>query len=133
MVGDSAEEEILRRLANIEREVTSLDETSAFAMRASREAHLAELDKIFGRSRRRAQIYLAANGRRTVGEIAGHLRMKGPNVSADLSILEQEGLLVPKVEGVFTYWNKKAIDRTLGISRHLIDRFDLTADGLPAP
>ena len=124
--------EILRRLENIEHQVTSLDETSAFAMRSSREEHIAELDKIFGKSKRRAQVYLAADGRRTVGQIADHRSMKGQNVSTDLTKLGDEGLLQWRTQGANTYWRKKAIDRTLRISKHLMDCFGLDPDGTPA-
>ena len=67
-----------------------------------------------------------------MNEIAEHLSLKSTNVSRDMTRLEREDLLVARVEGTSNYWNKKAIDRTPGISRHLMDRFDLTADGLPA-
>ena len=124
--------EILRRLANIEKKVESLDETNAFAMRSNRDAHRKTLDDIFGRSARRAQVYLAANGKRSVNEITQLLGMKHQNVSAALGEVEKGGLLsVTSVAGS-SYWNKKPIDSSLGISELLMDKFKLTADGAKA-
>ena len=126
----SANEEILRRLSNIEHRVASIDETSAFAMRANRVAHPEQIAQIFRRSKRRAQIYIAANGKRTVNGIAEVLQMKQPHVSRELTYLEREGLLVATSLGAENYWNKKPIDRTLGISDYLQEHFDLSADGV---
>jgi hypothetical protein len=86
-------QQILNRLAHIEHKVESIDETNAFALRAEAEKHQKTVGKIFGRSKRRAQIYLAADGTRGVAEIAQHLGIKLPNVSPELRILKEEGLL----------------------------------------
>ena len=45
---------------------------------------------VFGRSKRRVQVYLAANGQRSVQEIGELLRMKAPNVSSELKTLQNE-------------------------------------------
>ena len=124
-----ASREILRRLTNIEKKVGSIDETNAFSMRSNRDAHQDQLKQLFGRSKRRAQVYLAANGRRAVGEIAEHLGMKRQNVTIELQTLEKEGLLSAQTSGSATYWNKKPIDWALGISDLLIAKFKLDPDG----
>lgn len=124
-----AAEEILRRLSNIEKKVESLDETTAFAMRSSRDEHRKTLDEVFGKSWRRAQVYLAANGRRSVNDIATLLGMKPPNVSIELAKLEKGGLLSVASTGGSNYWGKKPIDDSLGISDYLMRKFSLNADG----
>lgn len=127
--GDSgSSEEILRRLANIEHQVTSIEETNAFAMRSNREQHREQIIKIFKHSKRRPQVYLAANGKRSVDEIAQQLGMKQPNVSRDLGRLEREGLLKVSASG---YWTKKPIDWSLGVSELLMREFGLQVDGTP--
>jgi hypothetical protein len=69
------DQQILDRLAKIEHKVDSIEQTNAFALRAEADKHFAEVKKIFGKSIRRAQVYLAADGARSVQEIAQHLSM----------------------------------------------------------
>jgi len=124
------DQQILNRLANIEHKVDSFEQTTAFALRADFEKHTAEVQKIFKRSRRRAQIYLAADGTLGVEEIAEHLRMKRQNVGPELRFLADEGLLelVDSSDGR-DIWAKKPLDRTLRITKYLCAQFQLRADG----
>src|SRR5689334_14022023 len=87
------DQQILSRLGNLEHKVDSIDQTNAFALRADSERHAVEMKKIFTTSKRRAQIYLAADGVRSVEEIANHLGMQRQNVGPDLKHLGEEGLL----------------------------------------
>jgi hypothetical protein len=132
---DKAEEpyqQILHRLAHIEHKVDSIDETNAFALRADAEKHEETVKKIFGKSKRRAQVYLAADGTRGVVEIGQHLGIKTPNVSPDLRILKEEGLLeIVDASGRQDFWAKKTIDTTLRISKYLCEQYNLTSDGRP--
>jgi DNA-binding transcriptional ArsR family regulator len=132
---DKAEEpyqQILHRLAHIEHKVDSIDETNAFALRAEAEKHHETVRKIFGKSKRRAQIYLAADGTRGVVEIAQHLGMKQPNVSPDLRILKEEGVLeIVDASGRQDFWARKTIDKTLRISKYLCELYNLRPDGRP--
>src|SRR5258708_1669760 len=84
---------LLSRISKIQHKVDSLEQTTAFALRADSDRHLAEVQKIFRRSTRRARVYLAANGARNVQDIAHHLGMQHPNVSVELRKLVDEGLL----------------------------------------
>lgn len=130
---DKAEDrdlQILSRLAHIEHKVDSIDETSAFALRAEADKHKETVKKIFKRGRRRAQVYLAADGTRGVIEIAEHIGMKRQNVGPQLRILKDEGLLeLVDAPGGRDIYAKKAIDRTLRISRYLCDEYNLKSDG----
>ena len=129
----SRDQQILSRLANIEHKVDSIDQTNAFALRADEAKHLASVERVFRKSKRRAQIYLAANGSRSVEEIADHLGMKQQNVSRDLMALGSEGLLgLAESVGHRKIWSKKALDRTVRISKHLQNKFNLASDGRPA-
>jgi DNA-binding transcriptional ArsR family regulator len=124
------DQQILNRLGKIEHRVDSIDQTSAFALRAEEEKHLQVVRGIFGSSKRRAQVYLAANGHRGVQEIAQHLGMKRQNVGSDLNVLYTEGLLeLGDSVGGRDIWAKKALDRTLQITKFLQKEFGLARDG----
>jgi hypothetical protein len=56
------DQQILNRLSKIEHKVDSLEQTTAFALRADAEKHSASVWEIFKKSKRRAQVYLAADG-----------------------------------------------------------------------
>jgi len=125
------DQQILNRLAKIEHKVDSIEQTNAFALRADSEKHFGEVKKIFKTSLRRAQVYLAADGSRSVGEIASHLGMKVQNVSPDLKYLNDEGVLeLVGSQGNRDIWAKKPIDRTLRITRFLCGEFGLDKNGI---
>jgi DNA-binding MarR family transcriptional regulator len=123
-------QQILSRLSNIEHKVESIDETNAFALRAEEAEHQKTVKTIFKSGRRRAQVYLAADGSRGVVEIARHLGMKTPNVSPQLKALKYEGLLeIVDAPGRQDFWAKKPIDRTLRITQYLCKEYNLRPDG----
>jgi DNA-binding transcriptional ArsR family regulator len=125
------DQQILDRLAKIEHKVDSIEQTNAFALRAEADKHFAEVKKIFKRSHRRAQVYLAANGIRSVHEIAAHLGMQRQNVGPDLRFLGEEGLLeLVDSQGNRDIWAKKPVDRTLRITPFLCREFVLEKNGL---
>lgn len=124
-------QQILSRLGRIEQKVDSLDQTTAFALRAEAEMHSESVLKIFGNSRRRAQVYLAVNGQRGVQEIAEHLEMKRQNVGTDLKVLAEEFLIeIHNNEGGKDVYTKMAVDKTLRISKLLQKQFNLGPSGL---
>ena len=129
---EDRDQQILRRLTNIEHKIDALEQTNAFALRADADRHFESVNNIFGDKHRRVQVYLAANSQRSVQEIANLLIMKQPNVSRELTYLFQEGLLeVVEEEGGKNYWGKKPIDRTIRISYLLMKKYKLDQDGLP--
>ena len=127
------DQQILSRLARIEHRIDSLDQTTAFALRAEAAKHFDSVRQIFTRSKRRAQVYLAANGSRGVQEIAAYLGMPRQNVTPVLSRLREEGLLeISDTQGGKDIWAKKPVDRTLRIAKFLQDEFSLETGGRPA-
>ncbi len=127
------DQQILNRLSKIEHKVDSMDQTQAFALRAEAEKHSTTIKKIFKNSKRRAQIYLAADGSRGVQEIAEHLGMQRQNVGPDLKILREEGMLeITDTAGGRDIWGKKPIDHTLRISQFLRKEYSLSPDGRSA-
>jgi DNA-binding MarR family transcriptional regulator len=124
------DQQILNRLARIEHRVDSIDQTSAFALRAEAEKHFNSVMQIFRNSKRLAQVYLAADGTRGVKEIAKHLGMQRQNVGPALKELGREGLLeLIDSQGGKDIWSKKALDRTLRVSKHIQKVFSLMSDG----
>src|SRR5207249_4368659 len=124
------DQQILSRLASIQHKVDSIEQTNAFALRADKEKHENSLRDIFRNGKRRAQVYLSANGARSVQEIADHLKMKRPNVSAQLKALATEGILeIAYSSGGKDYWSKKPLDHTIRITRFLCNEFSLSDDG----
>jgi DNA-binding transcriptional ArsR family regulator len=127
---DGPYQQILSRLAQLEHKVESIDETNAFALRATASAHQQSIREIFKHGKRRAQVYLAADGTRGVVEIADHLDMKQPHVSRQLKFLKNEGLLeLMDRPGRQDFWTKKAIDRTVRITQYLCAMYNLLPNG----
>jgi hypothetical protein len=127
------DQQILSRLARIEHKVDSMDQTQAFALRADADKHFKSVEAIFKSGKRRAQIYLAADGSRGVQEIAKHLNMQRQNVGPELKKLATEGMLeVVDTAGGKDIWAKKPVDRTLRISQFLQIEFSLGPDGRKA-
>ncbi len=64
--------------------------------------------------------------------IAGHLGMNQQNVSRDLQLLGDEGLLeIIENNGGSKFWGKKALDRTLRVTKFLCAEYSLAHDGKP--
>src|SRR6266849_6534132 len=106
------DQQILNRLAKIEHKVDSLERTTAFALRAEAQKHFDSVKEIFRNGKRRAQVYLAADGQRSVHQIAEYLGMQPPNVSRELQTLAEEGLLeIIDTDGGANIWCKTPIDR----------------------
>jgi len=125
------DQQILDRLAKIEHKVDSIEQTNAFALRPEADKYFAEVKKIFRKSLRRAQVYLAADGARSVQEIAQHLGMQRQNVCPDLKHLGDEGLLeLVDSQSNRDIWAKKPVDRTLRITPFLCKEFVLHKNGL---
>lgn len=123
-------QQVLNRLGLIEHKVDSLEQTTAFALRAEASKHRASAMDIFKKSKRRAQVYLAADGNRGVQEIAEHLKMKRQNITPELRVLKDQGLLeIVGSSGGRDLWGKTPIDRTLRITQVVCEEFGLERDG----
>lgn len=124
------DQQILNRLANIQHKIDSIEQTNAFALRADAERHRESVREVFGTSKRKVQVFLSADGDRTVNDIAKHLGMKRPNVSAALKKLSDEGLLeIIDTDGGAHFYAKTPLDRTIRISPFLCKEYNLTKDG----
>lgn len=120
-------EEVARDIREIKWHQEAIDSSMELLIKANRETILAEIMSFFGRSKRRAQVFLVVDGKRTVEDIAQLLDMKRPNVSRELTKLKKEGLVEIKritKEGYYVY-KKRRVDRILGISRTLRKKFEI--------
>jgi len=123
-------QQILSRLGLIEHKVDSLEQTTAFALRAEASKHRASAMEIFRRSKRRAQVYLAADGSRGVQEIAAHLKMQRQNITPELRALKDQGLLeIVGSSGGRDLWGKTPIDRSVRITQFVCEEFNLERNG----
>ena len=128
---EDRDQQILRRLTNIEHKIDSLEQTTAFSLRADEKRHFESVKTIFGERIKCVQVYLAANGNRSVNDIASLLIMKPSNVSRELGRLRQEGLIeIIEKEGGKVIYAKTPIDRTMRISQWLMKEHQLDRDGL---
>jgi DNA-binding transcriptional ArsR family regulator len=120
-------DEIAKDIREIKWHQEAIDSSMELLLKANRDAILAEIMSFFGRSKRRAQIFLAVDGKRTVEDITKLLDLQKPNVSAGLTKLKNEGLIeIKKItsEGYYIY-KKRRVDRILGISKKLRQKFEL--------
>jgi len=120
-------DQILKDIREIKWHQESIDGSMELLIKANRDAILPEIMKFFGRSRRRAEIFLAVNGKRAVREIAEILGMKESNVSRELAKLKREGLIEIKritSEGYYIYC-KGRVNRILRISQKLKEKFEV--------
>jgi len=120
-------DEIAKDIREIKWHQEAIDSSMELLLKANRDAILVEIMGFFGRSKRRAQVFLAVDGKRTVEDLTKLLALQKPNVSADLTRLKNEGLIeIKKItsEGYYIY-KKRRVDRILGVSKKLRQKFEL--------
>ena len=104
----------------------AIDSSMELLIKAHRQQIEEEIMRFFGKSKRRAEIYLKCDGKNTVSDIANQLQMKIPNVSRELTKLKQEGLIkVKRITDKGYIYEKTKIDRILKISKKLKQKFNL--------
>src|SRR5437867_1699066 len=119
-------DELSQDIKEIKWHQEAIDASMEMLIRANKKQILTEILGFFGNSKRRAQVYLAVDGERSVAAIAGLLTMKGPNVSSELTLLKDFGLIeVKSVSGPAIVYKKRKIDRILGVGRELEQIFRL--------
>lgn len=121
---------ILRRISSIENKIDSLDQTTNFALRSEEEKHQETIDKIFGKSKIRAQIYICVDGINKLKDIGEHLHIKSPNIYPEITILKEEGLIFPSSSDSGVIYSKTALENSFRISKYLMEKFHLDKNGL---
>ncbi len=99
----------------------AIDSSMELLIKANSEKILEEIFKFFGRSKRKAEVFLAVDGQRTVEDITDFLGMQKPNVSRHLTSLKEEGLVeIKKVtRGGYYVYKRRRVDKILGLSKKL--------------
>lgn len=119
-------DEVARDIREIKWHQEAIDSSMELLIKANRETILSEIMEFFGKSRRRAQVFLAVNSTRTVQKIAALLSMKLPNVSIELTKLKEEGLVeIKEITADGYIYKKRRVDKILGISRKLRKKFNI--------
>ena len=118
--------EVAQDIREIKWHQAAIDSSMELLIKANRESILPEIMMFFGKSKRRVEVFLAVDGKRTVDDIARLLKMKGPNVSRELTNLKQEGLIeIKRIKGEGYVYKKRRVDRILGISLRLKREFGI--------
>lgn len=130
MGSESQDREILRRLIGIDHKADSMQDSLAWIVRANAGELKQQLLSEFGASKRRAQVYLALDGTRTVNDVAEHLSMKRQNVTGELKTLKRLRLVdIVESDGRGTIYCKKFFDAVVGLSGALMTKFNLDPSG----
>ncbi|MFW9889516.1 MAG: hypothetical protein ACFFER_15115 [Candidatus Thorarchaeota archaeon] len=117
------EKGILENLNVIVREIRTLNDAIRFSIRLDRAKLVKYALDVFGRSKKRAEVFLAINASSAATEIAEELGMKQPNVSAESRILADSGLILPcKKIGKGCIYGKSPFFDNLGWEEILKDR-----------
>ncbi len=118
--------EVAQDIREIKWHQAAIDSSMELLIKANRESILPEIMMFFGKSKRRVEVFLAVDGTRTVDDIARLLKMKGPNVSRELTNLKQEGLIeIKRIKREGYVYKKRRVDRILGISQRLKREFGI--------
>lgn len=77
-----------------------------------------DIRKVFGRSRKRADVFLALNRDRNISEVAKDIGMQRQNVADDIKVLRKAGLVMPLTTGGRgdVWVRNPVLDRILGLT-----------------
>jgi DNA-binding transcriptional ArsR family regulator len=120
-------DEIAKDIREIKWHQEAIDSSMELLIKANKVDILTEIMDFFGRSKRRAEIYLLVDGKRTVEDITEFLGLQKPNVSLELTKLKTEGLIEIKriTKGGYYIYKKRRVDSILHISKKLKKKFEL--------
>lgn len=111
--------ELHEKVDKILQRVESMDNFLPWLIRPQAKAILEEMKPFFVKRISAAKVYLEVDGEKTVTAIGQKLTMKQPNVSREITVLRDMGLIEPKTTGNSTVYRKTKIDRIIGLSREL--------------
>jgi hypothetical protein len=119
-------DELSKDIREIKWHQEEIDSSLEMLLRANKENLLREVLEMFGRSKRRARVYLAVDGIRNVGEIASDEGIHDKNVYNELKVLKRGSLIVIKGEKEKQLVFKKSkLDHILNLSKILRKKFSL--------
>jgi len=125
-------EDMFEEVKKIRWHQEAIDSNIELITRAHGKEILREIMEFFGnvpgkkKAINRARIFLAIDGKRSVGKIADDLKLKLPNVSTEMTKLKDMGLIeVKEVTKEGIVYKKRKVDTLLRISQKLIKDFEL--------
>jgi len=119
------DQQIMRRLANIEKDLNLIKQSDELTMKANREYYYKLIDQLFG-GVRRAQIYLLLDGERSTRYIANFFNLeKTSNIVRELKALENYGFVRMVKRSL---WVKTKMDSILDISKYVKKKHKLNND-----
>lgn len=124
-------EDMFEEVKKIRWHQEAIDSNIELITRAHGKEILREIMEFFGnvpgkkKAINRARVFLAVDGKRSVGKIADDLKLQLPNVSTEITKLKDTGLIEVKEvtkEGII--YKKRKVDTLLRISQKLIKDFE---------
>jgi DNA-binding transcriptional ArsR family regulator len=104
--------------------IEAIDASLATMLRSNRQDFLESIAMVFGRSKRRAQVFQAIDGRKSIIEISEYLGMSSSAVSREATILKNTGLIqVKEIQGRQIIYKQSPINRILDVDGMLRRRF----------
>jgi len=119
-------DELTKDVREIKWHQEEIDSSLEVLLRASKKELLRQVLEMFGRSERRAAVYMKVDGTRNVSEIAGELGIRDKNVYKELKQLQQWSLVAVKGEkNRQLVFRQTKLEHILGLSKILKKRFNL--------
>ena len=127
--GDDGRDHLLEKVAAVSRRMDSMEEIVGSLADANDGLKTKMLGK-FGKSRRRAQVFLALDGIRDANAVAKLVRTQRQNVDVEIRTLWKSRLIdTAESNGRGVIYRKRSIDRFTGLSDDLMEIFNLDRDG----
>jgi DNA-binding transcriptional ArsR family regulator len=111
--------ELHHKVDKILKKVESIDNFMPWLVRPNSKQLTEELLNFFKKKKRTAKVYLSIDGVKNVSQIAEDTSIAQPNVSNEISLLLNKGLIEPIINGGNTIYKKNKIDKVLNLSREL--------------
>ena len=112
--------ELHSKVDKILRKVESIDNFMPWLVRPNSKQLKEELLNFFKKKKRTAKVYLSIDGIKNVIQIAKDTAIAQPNVSNEISLLLNKGLIEPIINGGNTVYKKNKIDKVLNLSNELV-------------
>jgi len=120
--------ELHHKVDKILRKVESIDNFMPWLVRPNSKQLKEELLNFFKKKKRTAKVYLSIDGTRNVNQIAEVTSLAQPNVSIEISVLANKGLIESIIINGNTIYKKNKIDKVLGLSFELDKLIPLKTD-----
>lgn len=111
--------ELHQKVDKILQRVESMDNFMPWMIRPQAKEIRALMLDFFKSKTSTAKVYMEIDGEKSVTAISKQLKMKLPNVSREITILNEMALIEPKSIGNSKVYKKTKIDKVIGLSKAL--------------